>query len=58
METRTTKIVTNEVKKLGYEMTTGIGKTGIVGRIEGDLTSLWGVPDGAIVSIRRASENG
>jgi hypothetical protein len=30
----------------------------VVGRIEEDLTSLWDVPDGGIVSIRRASESG
>lgn len=30
----------------------------VVGRIEGDLASLWDVPDGAVVSIRRASEGG
>lgn len=29
----------------------------ILGRIEGDLTSLWDVPDGAVVSIRPASED-
>jgi hypothetical protein len=30
----------------------------VVGRIEGDLASLWDVPDGAVVSIRPASEGG
>jgi hypothetical protein len=29
----------------------------ILGRIEGDLGKLWDIPDGAVVSIRRASED-
>lgn len=34
METRTAKIVAKELKKLGYKVTTGIGKTGVVGIME------------------------
>jgi amidohydrolase len=44
METRTAAIVANELKSLGYEVMTGIGKTGVVGILKNG--------DGPIVMYR------
>ena len=41
-ETRTASIVAAELKKLGYAVTTGIGKTGVVGVLKnGPGPTLW-----------------
>ena len=34
-ETRTSKIIADELRKLGYEVTTGVAKTGVVGVLRG-----------------------
>jgi hippurate hydrolase len=41
-ETRTAEIVARELQALGYEVTTGIGKTGVVGVLRnGPGPTLW-----------------
>ena len=55
-ETRTAEIVARELKTLGYEVTTGIGKTGVVGVLRnGPGPTLWVRADMDAIPVREAT---
>ena len=55
-ETRTAGIIARELKELGYEVTTGIGKTGVVGVLKnGPGKTLWFRADMDANSVREAT---
>lgn len=53
-EVRTGKIIADELRKLGYEVTTGVAKTGVVGVLRGGARPLGlsGVEGGPVVALR------
>ena len=53
-EVRTSKIIADELRKLGYEVTTGVAKTGVVGVLRGGARppGLSGVEGGPVVALR------
>jgi len=53
-ETRTAKIIADELRKLGFEVTTGVATTGVVGVLRGGARPLGlsGVEGGPVVALR------
>jgi amidohydrolase len=52
-EVRTSKIIADELRKLGYEVTTGVAKTGVVGVLRGGRPpGPSGVEGGPVVALR------